>query len=246
MGRPVPSGPSPERKADGPLPGDHRAGRLREELRGDGRRQVHVPRRRPRAQDPDPARRRARSSTSRCSRSGRPRCTRSRSGAACTAAAPGRGRRRSCSSPRGTGSSCSRERRWLSNGDAQDQADQPRAPVRDLPAARGADRVRAAQAADQGQGQARRAQRARPDHRSPPRRRRQAALPRDRLQAPQGRGAGQGRDDRVRPEPDLLHRAPALRRRRQELHARTAGRDRRRRCSSRGRRPTSGPATRCP
>ena len=57
--------------------------------------------------------------------------------------------------------------------------------------------------------------------------------------------AGEGRDDRVRPEPHLLHRAPALRRRREELHPRA-----RRACGpatrwSPARRPTSGPATRC-
>ena len=42
----------------------------------------------------------------------------------------------------------------------------------------------------------------------------------DRLQAPQGRHPGQGRRDRVRPQPHRLHRAAALRRRRQELHPR--------------------------
>ena len=45
-------------------PGDHRAGRLGEELRADGGRQVHVPRRRPRPQDPDPRTRSRRSSRS--------------------------------------------------------------------------------------------------------------------------------------------------------------------------------------
>ena len=52
----------------------------------------------------------------------------------------------------------------------------------------------------------------------PPRRRRQAPVPQDRLQAPQGRRAGEGRRDRVRPQPLGLHRAAALRRRREALH----------------------------
>ena len=62
-----------------------------------------------------------------------------------------------------------------------------------------------------GMTQVRRPQHQRPHHRAPPRRRRQAPLPRDRLQAHQGRRPGQGRDDRVRPEPHryiaLLHYA---------------------------------------
>jgi large subunit ribosomal protein L2 len=41
---------------------------------------------------------------------------------------------------------------------------------------------------------------------------------RDRLQAQQGRRAGQGRDDRVRPEPHGPHRASPLRRWREALH----------------------------
>ena len=38
----------------------------------------------------------------------------------------------------------------------------------------------------------------------------------------QGRRAGEGRRDRVRPEPVVVHRAAALRRRREELHPRAA------------------------
>ena len=88
-------------RVDGPAPGDHRAGRLREELRADGGRQVHVPRRRPRPQDADLARGRGdlrRRPSSACARC---RCARSRSAAACTAAAPEAGRRRSSSSAPG-------------------------------------------------------------------------------------------------------------------------------------------------
>ena len=70
----------------GRAPGDHRAGRLGEELRADGRRQVHVPRRRPRPQDADPPRGRGDLRASAWSRCARSRCARSRSAAACTAA----------------------------------------------------------------------------------------------------------------------------------------------------------------
>ena len=104
--------------------------------------------------------------------------------------------------------------------------------------------VRAGAQADRGPAQVRRPQRQRPRHRPPPRRRRQAPLPADRLQAPQGRRAGQGRDDRVRPEPQLLHRPAALRRRREELHPRP-GRDLGRRPGPvRPGRRHHGPATR--
>ena len=51
-------------------------------------------------------------------------------------------------------------------------------------------------------------------------RRPQAAVPHRRLQAEQGRRAGQGRGHRVRPEPQLPHRAAALPRRREALHPR--------------------------
>ena len=58
----------------------------------------------------------------------------------------------------------------------------------------------------------------RPQDLPPPRRRGQAPVPQDRLQAPPRRDPRQGRRDRVRPEPDRLHRAAALRRRREVLH----------------------------
>ena len=66
--------------------------------------------------------------------------------------------------------------------------------------------------------QARRPERARPDHHPAPGRRPQAPVPGDRLPAQQGRRAGQGRAHRVRPEPHRAHRAPALRGRREALH----------------------------
>ena len=97
----------------------------------------------------------------------------------------------------------------------------------------------------EGLQEVRRAQRARARHLAPPRRRRQAQVPQDRLQAAQGRRAGQGRRDRVRPEPHGAHRAAPLRRRREALHPR-AGAARRwaTRCR-RARTRTSRPATRC-
>ena len=48
----------------------------------------------------------------------------------------------------------------------------------------------------------------------------QAPVSQDRLQAPQGRDPGEGRGDRVRPQPLVVHRAAALRRRREALHPR--------------------------
>ena len=56
--------------------------------------------------------------------------------------------------------------------------------------------------------------------RAPPRRRGQAPVPQDRLQAHEGRDPRQGRLDRVRPEPVRLHRADQLPRRREALHPR--------------------------
>ena len=73
-----------------------------------------------------------------------------------------------------------------------------------------------------GPDEVRRAQQQGPQDLAPPRRRGQAPVPQDRLQAPQGRRAGQGRLDRVRPQPLRLHRAAALRRRREALHPRAA------------------------
>ena len=65
----------------------------------------------------------------------------------------------------------------------------------------------------------------------------------DRLQAPQGRRAGQGRGDRVRPQPQRAHRAAALPRRREALHPGAAATRRSawRWCPAR--RPTSRSAT---
>ena len=67
----------------------------------------------------------------------------------------------------------------------------------------------------------------------------------DRLQAQQGRRAGQGRGDRVRPEPQRPHRAAALPRRREALHPRPARRRASATCCRAARAPRSAPATRC-
>ena len=207
----------------------------REELRADRRRQVHVPGRRPRPQDADPPRGR-----------GDLRRRRGRGAddqGALEAEAPRPAQRphpvveegdrparagRSDRAVRGRRGRASRMR--LDDGESKDKADQPRAPLRDLPAARGADRAPSrSKTLTEGKRKSGGRNVTRPRHRAPPRRRRQAPLPRDRLQAPQGRRAGEGRDDRVRPEPQLLHRPAALRRRREELHPRPAGRRGRRR-----------------
>ena len=76
--------------------------------------------------------------------------------------------------------------------------------------------------ADRGAEEVRRAQLQRTQDLPSPWRRGQTAVPQDRLQAPQGRDPGQGRRDRVRPQPLRLHRAAALRRRREALHPRPA------------------------
>jgi len=69
----------------------------------------------------------------------------------------------------------------------------------------------------------RRPQQLRPQDLPPPRRRPQAGVPDHRLPPQQGRRAGQGRVDRVRPEPQRPHRAAPLSRRREALHPRSAG-----------------------
>ena len=105
------------RTADGRAPGDHRAGRLREELRADGRRQVHVPRPRPARTRP-----RSRARSRRSSASGWPPCGPPQ--VRVEAEAPRRPPRQNAvveegdrrSSRRATGSSSSRARRSRSRG----------------------------------------------------------------------------------------------------------------------------------
>ena len=178
------------------------------------------------------------------------RCARSRSAAACTAGAPAPGRRRSSSWRRATGSSCSRAPRSRNSESTmaitKDKANQPRAAVRHLPAPRGADRRSSPTS---------RSPRASPSRGgrnthgrvtvAPSRRRRQAPLPRDRLQAPQGRRAG-ARSRRSSTTPT----APATSRSCTTRTARSATSSPRRACapatrSSPASGPTSGPAMRC-
>ena len=76
------------------------------------------------------------------------------------------------------------------------------------------------QLADRADQEDRRPQRQRAHHHPPPGRRAQAPLPDHRLQAPEGRRAGEGGRDRVRPEPVGPDRAAPLRRRREGVHPR--------------------------
>ena len=105
-------------------------------------------------------------------------------------------------------------------------------------------RRRAREVARRGPQEVRRPQRARAHHLAPPRRRRQAQVPQDRLQAPEGRRAREGGGDRVRPEPLGAHRAAPLRRRREALHPRAAAPARGRDGRVRARRPSRRSATR--
>ena len=104
------------------------------------------------------------------------------------------------------------------DGHPQAQAHEPRKPVRLLPGLRRDHQVRAREDARRRAQEERRAQRPRAQDLPPSRRRRQARLPAGRLQAPQGRRRREGGRDRVRPQPLLLHRPAALRRRREALH----------------------------
>ena len=78
------------------------------------------------------------------------------------------------------------------------------------------------------EAQHRRPQQLRPQDRSPQGRRPQAAVPRDRLQAHEGRRARRRGCGGVRPEPQLPHPPPPLPRRREALHPRPEGREGRR------------------
>ncbi|CAA9502714.1 MAG: LSU ribosomal protein L2p (L8e), partial [uncultured Solirubrobacteraceae bacterium] len=113
-------------------------------------------------------------------------------------------------------------------GHPQAQADQRRDALRQLPRLRRDHEEDAREDARGGAHEVRWAQRQRPQDRPPPRRRGQAALPHDRLQAPSGRHPRQGGRDRIRPQPHGVHRLAALRRRRQGLHPRPGAAARRR------------------
>ena len=85
----------------------------------------------------------------------------------------------------------------------------------------------------------------RPHDVASPRWRSQAAVPRHRLPAEQGRRAREGRGDRVRPEPQRAHRAAALPRRREALHHRRRTASRSATCCRAARARRSASATRC-
>ena len=121
-----------------------------------------------------------------------------------------RGRRRSRSS-RGPG---------LMRASREVQADPPGPPLHDRLDVRGGHEVEAREEPHRAAEEEGRPQQQRPHHDAPPGRRPQAPLPHDRLQARQGRRAGEGRRDRVRPEPLGAHRAAPLRGRREGVHPR--------------------------
>ena len=93
---------------------------------------------------------------------------------------------------------------------------------------------RAGEDADRGPEFDRRPQQPRPHHLALPRRRPQAGLSQDRLQAHAARRARDGRAHRIRSEPHRLHRAGEISGRRAVLHPRAAA-ARRRRHHRRGR-----------
>ena len=171
------------RRPDGPQPGHHPPRRLREVLRPRDGRQVHVPRPHGRAQDADQAGRRgavrrqgARGPHLRGAvQAQAPRLHRR--------AARASGRRRSCRCARATRSRSSRAWRPISDADPQAQAHVARPALRHLRGLRGDHEDRAREVARRGPQEVGRPQRQRPQDRPPPRRRRQAPVPHDRLQA---------------------------------------------------------------
>ena len=166
------------------------------------------------------ARRSSSSSTSTSSASTSSRCRRSRSAAGSSRARGPAGRRRSSRSARARRSRSSREPK--SDGRQEVQADERRSPPDGHVVVRGDHALDAGEVAARAAQEDGRAERERPHHDPPPGRRAQAPLPEDRLQARQGRRAGEGRLDRVRPEPLGPDRAAPLRGRREGVHPRPA------------------------
>ena len=168
------------------------------------------------------------------------------SAAARPRAARANGRRPSSRSARATRYPSFAGWRELSNADPQSQANLARTALCHLSGLRRDHSRRAGEVAHRGTEEVRWAQFQRAQDLTSPRRRRQAPVSQDRLQAPQGWNSRQGRSHRVRPQPLRLHRAAALRRRREALHPRAtaaAGRCHRR---IRARVRTSASATACP
>ena len=215
------------RSADGALPGDHPPGRLREELRARRRRQVHLPRPRRRAQDADPPG--GRGALRRARRGGphdvgqvqaeAPRHARA------GARAPGR-RRSSRSAParRSRSSPASKGRR--PDADPQAQADERRdaasSPTPTSPRSRKTEPERSLVEGLTKSGGRNALGRKTSRHRGGGAKRlyRRIDFKRRKDGVP-----GARRGDRVRPQPHRLHRAAALRRRREALHPRAGAAD---------------------
>src|SRR5437588_11668410 len=89
----------------------------------------------------------------------------------------------------------------LTDANPQAKAHLARPAVRDVPGLRRDHPLGAGEVADRGAEEIRRPERVRAQDLAPPRWGGQAAVSQDRLQAAQGRGAGEGRADRVRPQP---------------------------------------------
>ena len=103
------------------------------------------------------------------------------------------------------------------------QADEPGPAVHDDVRVRGDHEVGAGEVAPRAADEEGRAQQPRPHHDAPPGRRAQAPLPHDRLQADEGRRAGQ-KVAAIEYDPNRsAHRAAALRRRREVVHPRARG-----------------------
>ena len=223
---------------------DHPAGRVGEVVRRLRRERLHVHRRARRQQDRDPqggrgalrheGHERQHASTARASASAT--AARARGATAPTRSAP--------SSPSPPARIASRSS-GADGAHSQAQAHEPGPPVPVVLRLRGGHQGPSGEVADQAEAAHRRPQLLRPDDVASPRWRSQAAVPRRRLQAEQGRRAREGRRDRVRPEPQRAHRAAALPRRREALHPRPAGSAGRRHAAERPGLGDPRPATRC-
>ena len=204
-------------------PGHHPPGRLREELRAVGRRQVHVPRPPGRAQDPDPPGGRGDLRRARSSRSARCRSSPSRSAAASTAGRTRAGRRRSSSCAPG-------EHDPALRGPARRRRPEPM-PIRKhkptTPGRRFVDLSRTSPRSRKTEPEKSLVKGKKSGGRNthgrmtapPPRRRRQAPVP-ARSTSSAARTACRRRSRAIEYDPNRtrLHRAAALRRRREALH----------------------------
>ena len=185
-----PPTPPEERRDEGPPRRHHRAGRLGEVLRAPRDERLHLrgrtrARRSPRSATPS-----SRSWTSRSSRSTRSTARASEAQPSHRPFGPSPPRSvPSSPSPRATRSICSR----TDHGDPYTQAHQPRPSLPDELRLLRDHHDDAREVAARHEAQDRRSQQLRPQDQPSPRRRPQAAVPHHRLQAHQGRRAGQGR-----------------------------------------------------